>query len=237
MTDFIHEQPKEEPEKASPAPAASEEPELDERTGQKRVFGYIFILFIVAFSLLLWSFFMNQRSTDEVLSELRGNTGAMQTAMERNIELEKQIDAMEQEMDTLSEEKISLEGKLAEAQTTLNRREEESQALRASRDVCYAQILMDEGNHEAAAVTLALWNTAELRKALDSPEAAAQTDSEPPDAIKTRFDAMVEQLAGEGYLTVAAEGQLKYWHIDRSNESLALSHSVAERGALSVSES
>ena len=217
MTDFIHEQPKEEPENVSPAPAAPEESELDERTGQKRVFGYIFILFIVAFSLLLWSFFMNQRSTDEVLSELRGSTGAMQTAMERNIELEKQMDAMEQDMDELTEEKTALEGKLAEAQETLDQKEEEIRALRASRDVCYAQILMDGGNHEAAAVTLALWNTAELRKALDSPEAAAQTDSEPPDAIKTRFDAMVEQLAGEGYLSLAADGQLKYWHVDRSN--------------------
>ena len=169
------------------------------------------------FSLLLWSFFMNQRSTDEVLSELRGSTDAMQTAMERNIELEKQMDAMEQEVDALAEEKTELEGKLTEAQTTLSRKDEESRALRASRDVCYAQLLMDEGNHEAAAVTLAMWNTEELRKALESPEAAAQTDSEPPEAIKTRFDAMVEQLAGEGYLTVAADGQLKYWHVDRSN--------------------
>lgn len=217
MTDFIHERPKEEPENVSPAPAAPEESELDERTGQKRVFGYIFILFIVAFSLLLWSFFMNQRSTDEVLSELRGSTGAMQTAMERNIELEKQMDAMEQDMDELTEEKTALEGKLAEAQETLDQKEEEIRALRASRDVCYAQILMDGGNHEAAAVTLALWNTAELRTALESPEAAAQTDSEPPEAIKTRLDAMVEQLAGEGYLTISADGQLKYWHVDRSN--------------------
>lgn len=217
MTDFIHEHPKEEPENVSSAPAAPEESELDERTGQKRVFGYIFILFIVAFSLLLWSFFMNQRSTDEVLSELRGSTGAMQTAMERNIELEKQMDAMEQDMDELTEEKTALEGKLAEAQETLDQKEEKIRALRASRDVCYAQILMDGGNHEAAAVTLALWNTAELRIALESPEAAAQTDSEPPEAIKTRLDAMVEQLAGEGYLTVAADGQLKYWHVDRSN--------------------
>ena len=217
MTDFIHEQPKEEPEKASPAPAAPEEPELDERTGQKRVFGYIFILFIVAFSLLLWSFFMNQRSTDEVLSELRGSTGAMQTAMERNIELEKQMDAMEQEMDALAEEKTALEDKLAEVQTTIGEKDEESLALRASRDVCYAQILMDEENHEAAAVTLALWNTAELRKALESPEAAIETAGESPETIKTRFDAMVEQLAGEGYLTISADGQLKYWHVDRSN--------------------
>ena len=103
MTDFIHEHPKDEPVNPAPPPAR-EEPPLDEKTGQKRVYGYIFILFIVAFSLLLWSYMMNQRSNDLVLSELRGNASAMQTTMERNVELEQQVDELQAEMRSLEAE-------------------------------------------------------------------------------------------------------------------------------------
>ena len=103
MTDFIHEHPKTE-ETAAPAAPSAPEPELDEKTGQKRVYGYIFLLFIVAFSLLLWAFFMNQRGTDQVLSELRGNASALQSTLERNVELEKRVDALEGELDALRAE-------------------------------------------------------------------------------------------------------------------------------------
>ena len=100
MTDFIHEPPK---EPQNEPPASPEEP-LDEKSGQKRVYGYILLLFVVAFSLLLWSFLMNQRSNEQVLSELRGNADALQTtasslqsALEQNIELEEQVEQLEKE--------------------------------------------------------------------------------------------------------------------------------------------
>jgi len=99
MTDFIHEHPQQEP--APPPPR--EEPPVDGETGQKRVYGYIFILFVVAFALLVWAFFMNQRSTDQVLSELRGNADALQTTLTRNVELERRIDALEDELETAQE--------------------------------------------------------------------------------------------------------------------------------------
>lgn len=99
MTDFIHEQHEDQPE----PPAENKEPiRADEQTGQKRVYGYIFILFIVAFSLLLWSYFMNQRSTDEVLSELRGNASSLQSTLDRNITLEERIDELVQKNDELN---------------------------------------------------------------------------------------------------------------------------------------
>ncbi|MBE6908087.1 MAG: hypothetical protein E7474_00555 [Ruminococcaceae bacterium] len=101
MTDFIHEHPKDAPDAVPPSPApapAEEETEMDTRTGQKRVYGYIFILFIVAFSLLLWAFFMNQRSTDQVLSELRGNAGALQSTLDRNIALEQENELLEKKL-------------------------------------------------------------------------------------------------------------------------------------------
>lgn len=110
MTDFIHEH-----HEGEPVEVAEETP-LDEKTGQKRVYGYIFILFIVAFSLLVWSFLMNQRSTDQVLSELRGNASNLQSTLERNVALEGQVDALQAERDALEEENETLREQLEEAQ-------------------------------------------------------------------------------------------------------------------------
>ena len=131
MTDFIHEHPKDEP--AAPSPAPAPEPPLDEKTGQKWVYGYIFILFIVAFSLLLWSYMMNQRSNDQVLSELRGNASAMQTAVERNVELEKQVDELQAALDEAEKDKLAQEREIA-------RLNEELAALTAERDALRAQV-------------------------------------------------------------------------------------------------
>ena len=131
MTDFIHEHPKDEP--AAPSPAPAPEPPLDEKTGQKRVYGYIFILFIVAFSLLLWSYMMNQRSNDQVLSELRGNASAMQTALARNVELEKQTDELRSALDEAAKDKLAQEREIA-------RLNEELATLTAERDALRAQV-------------------------------------------------------------------------------------------------
>lgn len=123
MTDFIHEHPKD-GQPAAPQPAVpGAEPAMDERTGQKRVYGYIFILFVVAFSLLLWAFLMNQRSTDEVLSELRGNAGALQSTLDRNVELENEVEALEQKNAQLDARVQELERGKAEL-------EQSEQALR-----------------------------------------------------------------------------------------------------------
>ena len=126
MTDFIHEHPKNEPA-PSPAPPREETP-MDEETGQKRVYGYIFILFVVAFGLLVWSFFMNQRSTDEVLSELRGNADALQTAITRNVELERKIDAAEDELDAANEEIARLKQSASQQELSLREEQERSAA-------------------------------------------------------------------------------------------------------------
>ena len=130
MTDFIHEHPKDEPTNPTPPPAR-EEPPLDEKTGQKRVYGYIFILFIVAFSLLLWSYMMNQRSNDLVLSELRGNASAMQTTMERNVELEKQTDELQAALDEAARDKLAQEREIARLNEELAALTEERDALRS----------------------------------------------------------------------------------------------------------
>ena len=116
MTDFIHERHKDESAAVPSLPdEGAEEAPLDEKVGQKRVYGYIFILFIVAFALLLWSFLMNQRSNDQVLSELRGNANSLQSMLDRNAALETQVEALKAERDGLEEENEALRGQLEEA--------------------------------------------------------------------------------------------------------------------------
>ena len=126
MTDFIHEHPAgDETSVVSPSPSdGSAEAPLDEKTGQKRVYGYIFILFIVAFSLLLWAFLMNQRSTDQVLSELRGNTSNLQSALDRAAALDQQNETLRSERDALEEENEALREQLEKAQEYAEKLEE-----------------------------------------------------------------------------------------------------------------
>ena len=127
MTDFIHEPPKDDRPTPPAPPPEQEEAPLDEKAGQKRVYGYIFILFVVAFSLLLWSFFMNQRSNDQVLSELRGSASTLQSTLDRNIELEQQVEALEQEV-------RNLESEVEELQERSKALENEKDALAEERD-------------------------------------------------------------------------------------------------------
>ena len=136
MTDFIHEHPAKGESSAvpsSPPDGGAEETPLDEKTGQKRVYGYIFILFIVAFALLLWSFLMNQRSTDQVLSELRGNASNLQSMLDRNVALEQRVSALQAERDGLEEENEALRGQLEEARARAESLEETNWELAYSR--------------------------------------------------------------------------------------------------------
>ena len=136
MTDFIHERPaRDESPAVSPSQTgeSAEETPLDEKTGQKRVYGYIFILFIVAFSLLVWAFLMNQRSTDEVLSELRGNASGLQSALDRVGALERQTEELRTERDELEEENQTLRERLEEAQGYAESLEETNWELAYSR--------------------------------------------------------------------------------------------------------
>ena len=159
MTDFIHEHPKDE----SPTPSpAREEPPLDEKTGQKRVYGYIFILFIVAFSLLLWSYMMNQRSNDLVLSELRGNASAMQTTMERNVELEQQVDELEAEVEALGNQAEALQNELDVQKMYLEEERDNGtkwgEQYMAVKDVNVALGYCEAGDYRSAAAQISAWD-------------------------------------------------------------------------------
>jgi hypothetical protein len=213
MTDFIHEHPKD--PQTTPA---QNTPPMDEKTGQKRVYGYIFVLFVVAFGLLAWSFLMNQRGTDQVLSELRGNADALQTTLTRNVELEREVDALEERIEALEAEKEALEKSAAEQQREIeDRHAAETRELTVKEQLCYALLLMDGGEHEAAAAELASWyGMADYQAAVEAHDNGAWNDGEPPILLTERFNAMIEQLVEEGCLTVAQDGSLKYWHVDKS---------------------
>ena len=211
MNDFIHEPPKE----PKAAPPAQEELQLDEKTGQKRVYGYIFILFIVAFALLVWSFLMNQRGTDQVLSELRGNADALQTTLTRNVELEREVDALEERIEALTKEKAALEQSAAEQQKVVDQLGEDIKSLDTKSWLCYALLLMDDGDHEAAARALASWSSAnDYQAVIDAHDNGSWNDAEAPILLGERYNAMIEQLVMEGYLTIAQDGSLKSWHVD-----------------------
>jgi cell division protein FtsB len=211
MTDFIHEPPKE----PQAAPPAQEELPLDEKTGQKRVYGYIFILFIVAFALLVWSFLMNQRGTDQVLSELRGNADALQTTLTRNVELEREVDALEERIEALTKEKAALEQSAAEQQKVVDQLGEDIKSLDTKSWLCYALLLMDDGDHEAAARALASWGSAnDYQAVIEAHDNGSWNDAEAPILLGERYNAMLEQLVMEGYLTIAQDGSLKSWHVD-----------------------
>ena len=95
MSDFIHEPPKD----AAKSPAPNEEKPVTEHERLKKVYTYVAVLFAVAFLLILWTFLMSQRSSEEMLHEIGSGNDAMQNVLEenellesRNAELEKLAD-------------------------------------------------------------------------------------------------------------------------------------------------
>ena len=162
MTDFIHERPKDEQPAAPAPPPEPEDKPLDEKTGQKRVYGYIFILFIVAFSLLLWSFFMNQRSNDEVLSELRGSASTLQSTLDRNVELEQQVEALEAEVEELGDRAAALQDELDVQKMYLEEERDNGtkwgEQYMAVKDVNVALGYCGAGDYRSAAAQIAAWD-------------------------------------------------------------------------------
>ena len=212
MTDFIHEHPKD--PQTTPA---QNTPPMDEKTGQKRVYGYIFVLFVVAFGLLAWSFLMNQRGTDQVLSELRGNADALQTTLTRNVELEREVDALEARVETLTKENEDLKQSAAQQQDIVDMLEENIKSYDINRNLCYALLLMNDGEHEKAAQLLASWcGTDDYEWQIDRNDNGSWNDLEAPVLLRERCGARLEHRVQEGYLTVAQDGSLKYWHVDKS---------------------
>lgn len=78
--------------------------------GKKPVIVYIFVLFAVAFLLMIWSLFSHQRSNTEALGQLQTSVSTMQ------------------EVQGLQEQVIQLQEELAEARKSLDEAQEEAEA-------------------------------------------------------------------------------------------------------------
>lgn len=118
MTDFIHE-PKNKPEKDTP-PAYV--PPKSEKERVKRVYLYSVILFGAAFLLILWSFLANNQQWRD---ELRNNSNVLQSSIEENIAQDKQIAALEAQVEDLTE-------RLERTETALDAAEDASEKQEAS---------------------------------------------------------------------------------------------------------
>ena len=143
MTDFIHEHPKKEEPVSNDAQKPHEEEEIiDERLGQKRVYVYIMILFVVAFFLLLWSFLMNQRSNEEVLTELRGSTSTLQSTLDKSNTLEDRVRQLEDSIDVLESRAQELE---AENSALIAAAEESNLRIELYRKLALLEALYADG--------------------------------------------------------------------------------------------
>ena len=104
MTDFVHEAPKD-PSKAS---APKEEKPTTERERMKKVYTYVAVLFTVAFLLILWTFLMNQRSSQAIRDEIKSGNSALQSTLEENDSLEARVKELEAQLAAAEDDKDAL---------------------------------------------------------------------------------------------------------------------------------
>lgn len=97
--------------------SAPEEKDAPKQSGgRKPVIVYIFVLFAVAFLLMIWSLFTHQRSNTEALGELQTSVSAMQ------------------EVQGLQEQVIRLQQELAETQSALDQAQEAAETAAAAQE-------------------------------------------------------------------------------------------------------
>ena len=105
MSDLIHEGPKD-PSKES---APKEEKPTTERERMKKVYTYVAVLFSVAFLLILWTFLMNQRSSQAIRDEIKSGNHALQSTLQQNDSLEAHIAELEEQLANSEEDKKALD--------------------------------------------------------------------------------------------------------------------------------
>lgn len=104
MSDLIHEGPKD-PNKP---PVPGEEKPTTERERMKKVYTYVAVLFCVAFLLILWTFLMNQRSSQAIRDEIKSGNHALQSTLEENDSLEARVKELEAQLTAAEEDSKAL---------------------------------------------------------------------------------------------------------------------------------
>lgn len=184
MTDFVHEAPKD-PNKAS---APKEEKPTTERERMKKVYTYVAVLFTVAFLLILWTFLMNQRSSQAIRDEIKSGNSALQSTLEEN--------------DTLEARARELEAQLAEAEAD---RDALSEALERKSEQLRALDWLIEIENDCRTK-----NLDEAKENIRAFEKAGAAEDLPTEALRTsitgddapspaaRYKAIVEELFPNG---------------------------------------
>lgn len=103
-----------------------------QRRRQNSVFRYIAILFAAAFVLLLFTFMMEQRQSQQQIDNLKQSASAVQTLqdlMTSNQELQEQVRELQSQVEDLRQKNSQLEQNKAAAQQETAEREKSIQAL------------------------------------------------------------------------------------------------------------
>lgn len=191
MTDFVHEPPKD----PAKSPAPKEEKPTTEHERLKKVYTYVAVLFAVAFLLILWTFLMNQRSSEEMLHEIRSGNDAMQNILDENesleshnAELENAVAVLEDELDALAAENDALREDIETQQAMLC-------ALDWLREL---EVQYAEKDYDAARETVRLIEDNGLAPYLSKPELHTSADGNDYISPAARYDALVNELFPSG---------------------------------------
>ena len=199
MTDFIHEHPKDPP---SPPPCKDDqEEEVSDKVRQKRVYSYALVLFTVAFALILWTFLMNQRSHQEVITELRGSNNILQSTLEENTTLETRVAELEKIVQDLRDELSITQTNLENAQSSLQQMQEDIQndhrTITAQDLLRELQVAYTDGRLDEARSIATLMQDMNLVSMLPSQSLHSNPDGSEAAAPADVFEEIVQALQSE----------------------------------------
>lgn len=111
-----------------PETAQQPRPRRSRQSRRSPVMGYLVILFAVAFLLLLWAYFQQQRSNTEATDALKQSASAVQSIQE----LIANNDALREENESLKAQTEELEKQLSDAKATIEAAERYAEGQEAA---------------------------------------------------------------------------------------------------------
>lgn len=171
--------------------APPEEQETPQSSGGKKpVIVYIFVLFAVAFLLMIWSLFSHQRSNTEALGQLQTSVSAMQ------------------EVQALQEQVIQLQKELAEAKEQLEQERKAAETAAAAAQAEAGALLTERDSLEAQVTALtALYRLQQLYAARDLEACETQISELESGALLDSLDVVSQE--GEWTVTPPSERYLE----------------------------
>lgn len=214
MNDLIHEH-------HDPAPPPAEtaekpEPPVTEHDRQKRVFVYALILFTIAFSLILWTFLMNNRNNQMVLSALADSRDELRTSLAENSGLGTRVQLLEERIQELEAEKEALDAGLAAAEARGEALEaearEQARTLALLETLTLAARRCAAEEYEEAARLIADWGPSEQAALAAVSASIGEADRARYDPSR-EFEELLETLAETGTLILVkdADGNAVSW--------------------------